>query len=185
MRAFPRLTPVVWFTGLSGAGKSTLALALQRELARQGRPGAILDGDELRTGLNADLGFSPGDRSENVRRVAYVARLLATCGVTPISALISPSKADRARARAIVEEAHIPFLEVYLSTPLSVCEARDPKGLYVLARRGTIPAFTGVSSPFEPGDSAEVIIDTSNVTIVDAVALLLGHVTSFDYHCAA
>jgi adenylyl-sulfate kinase len=169
---------IVWFTGLSGAGKSTLASALQRALSRRGCPASVLDGDDLRTGLNADLGFSAADRAENVRRVAHVARLFAERGMLAIAALISPSRVDRLRARHIAEEGGIPFIEVYLSTPLEVCEARDPKGLYVRARRGAIARFTGVSAPFEPSDRADLVIDTSEIAIADAVVLLLAHVTS-------
>ena len=176
---------IVWFTGLSGAGKSTLAVALQRELSRRGRPTLVLDGDALRTGLNADLGFSAADRTENVRRVAHVARLIAECGVVAISALISPSRADRLRARQIAEEGGMRFIEVYLSTPLDVCEARDPKGLYVLARSGAITEFTGISSPFEPSRRADLVIDTSKVSIEEALTLLLGQVISTPHECAA
>jgi bifunctional enzyme CysN/CysC len=136
-------------------------------------------------GLNADLGFSPADRAENVRRVAHVARLLAESGPIAITALISPSRADRRRARHIVEEGGIPFIEVYLSTPLEVCEARDPKGLYALARQGAISRFTGISAPFEPSDRADLVFDTSKVAIEDAVTRLLEHLTSVQYHCAA
>jgi bifunctional enzyme CysN/CysC len=186
MKSIPFRTDaaIVWFTGLSGAGKSTLALALQRELRRRGRPTSVLDGDDLRNGLNADLGFSPADRSENARRVAEVARLLAENGVVAVTALISPMGADRLRARQIADQAGIPFVEVYLSTPLDVCEARDPKGLYVLARQGAISRFTGVSAPFEPSETADLIIDTSKTSVGDAVALLLAHLV-VHYRCAA
>src|SRR5690606_24407675 len=120
----------VWLTGLSGSGKSTVAVAAERALVRAGRPAYVLDGDNLRHGLNADLGFSPEDRAENVRRVGHVARLLADAGVVVLVPVISPYRADRARVRALHDEAGLPFLEVFVDTPLELCEQRDPKGLY-------------------------------------------------------
>jgi bifunctional enzyme CysN/CysC len=165
---------VVWFTGLSGAGKTTMAVALERSLLTQGRPAFVLDGDRTRTGLTEDLGFSPDDRRENVRRAAHVARLLAESGVIALAALISPFRADRAMARRIVEDdgSAIAFVEVHVSTPLEICERRDPKGLYARARAGDIPDFTGVSGPFETPLDADVVIDTSLLPLKASVRLL-------------
>ncbi|AVH23903.1 adenylyl-sulfate kinase [Nocardia cyriacigeorgica] len=139
----------VWLTGLSGSGKSTVAVELERRLVASGRPAFLLDGDNLRHGLNSDLGFSAEDRVENVRRVGEVARLFAEAGVIAIVSLISPYRADRDRARAVHEAAGIPFLEVFVDTPLEICESRDPKGMYAKARAGEISDFTGVDAPYE------------------------------------
>ncbi|BDT86949.1 adenylyl-sulfate kinase [Nocardia cyriacigeorgica] len=139
----------VWLTGLSGSGKSTVAVELERRLVASGRPAFLLDGDNLRHGLNSDLEFSAEDRVENIRRVGEVARLFAEAGVIAIVSLISPYRADRDRARAVHEAAGIPFLEVFVDTPLEVCESRDPKGMYAKARAGEIRDFTGVDAPYE------------------------------------
>jgi adenylyl-sulfate kinase len=139
----------VWLTGLSGSGKSTVAVEVERLLVAEGRPAYILDGDNLRHGLNSDLGFSPADRTENIRRVGEVARLMADAGVVALVPVISPYRADRDRARAIHDDAEVPFLEVFVDTPLDVCESRDPKGLYAKARAGEITGFTGVDAPYE------------------------------------
>lgn len=149
-----------WLTGLSGAGKSTLSYALERELLKHGHACYVLDGDNVRHGLNRDLGFSAEDRGENIRRVAEVARLMNDAGLIVITSFISPFRADRAMAKEIIE-AHR-FREVYVSTPLAVCEARDPKGLYKKARDGQLQNFTGISSPYEMPESADLTIDTSN-----------------------
>ena len=145
----PTAGATVWFTGLSGSGKSTVAAEVERALVTAGRPAYLLDGDNLRHGLNADLGFSAGDRSENIRRVGEVARLFADAGVVALVPVISPYRADRAAARAIHDGVGLRFVEVFVDTPLEVCEARDPKGLYKLARRGEITGFTGVDDPYE------------------------------------
>jgi len=168
---------VVWFTGLSASGKSTLATALERELFDRGWQAFVLDGDNIRFGLSSDLGFSAGDRSENIRRVAEVAKLLAEAGVIAIAAFISPNRNDRMRARQIMEREgqDLTFAEVYLSTSLAVCEARDPKNLYARARAGEIKDFTGVSAPFEAPDQAEVVIDTGIVSREEALAILIKH----------
>jgi bifunctional enzyme CysN/CysC len=139
----------VWLTGLSGSGKSTVAVEVERLLVAEGRPAYILDGDNLRHGLNADLGFSPADRTENIRRIGEVARLMADAGVVALVPVISPYRADRDRARGIHDDAEVPFLEVFVDTPLDVCESRDPKGLYAKARAGEITGFTGVDAPYE------------------------------------
>ncbi|GAA5181663.1 adenylyl-sulfate kinase [Niveibacterium umoris] len=160
----------LWFTGLSGAGKSTLARTLERELQAAGHAAYVLDGDELRTGLCRDLGFSPADRAENIRRVAEVARIMNHAGLTVLVALVSPFERDRQNARSIIGEAA--FREIHVSTPLGVCEARDPKSLYRKARAGQIPEFTGVSSPYEPPSSPELVLDTTSVSLDDAMKQL-------------
>ena len=145
----PSRGATVWFTGLSGSGKSTVAVEVERALVAAGRAAYLLDGDNVRHGLNADLGFSPDDRSENIRRVSEVARLFADAGVVALVPVISPYRADRDRARAIHEAVGLPFVEVFVDTPIEVCEARDPKGLYAKARAGEIRGFTGIDDPYE------------------------------------
>ncbi len=164
--------PVLWLTGLSGAGKSTIARATCQRLLAQGRHAAVLDGDELRRGLTRDLGFSAADRAENVRRTAEVARLMADAGLIAIVALISPFRADRATARALFEPGR--FIEVFVDTALDVAEARDPKGLYKRARQGLLPAFTGIGSPYEAPQDAELRIDTRSTSVDAAVERLIG-----------
>ncbi|MDP4003763.1 adenylyl-sulfate kinase [Methylobacterium sp. NEAU K] len=161
---------IAWLTGLSGAGKSTIAAAADRTLIAGGRHSAVLDGDNLRHGLNADLAFSPEDRSENVRRTAEVARLMAEAGSIVIVSLISPYRADRALARRIA--ADIPFLEVFVDTPLGLCEARDPKGLYRLARAGRIEGFTGISAPYEAPERPDLTIPTQDRATEDSALAL-------------
>jgi bifunctional enzyme CysN/CysC len=139
----------VWLTGLSGAGKTTLALALERELLRLRRPTCVLDGDELRRGLSSDLGLSPGDRAEQARRVAWVAGLISRSGVVAVVALVSPYVEGRRRAREIHAELGVPFLEVWVDTPLALCEERDAKGLYARARSGELHGLTGLDAPYE------------------------------------
>jgi bifunctional enzyme CysN/CysC len=150
----------VWLTGLSGAGKSTIADGLAAALVARGAAAVCLDGDDLRRGLNADLGFTAEDRAENIRRVGEVSRLFAANGHLTLVSLISPFQADRDKVRARHAELGIPFVLVHVSTSLRVCEERDPKGLYALARRGEIDRFTGVSDPYEAPTSADVIVDT-------------------------
>ena len=168
----------VWFTGLSGSGKSSIAAAVEAALVRAGRPAYLLDGDNLRHGLTADLGFSDDDRAANVARVAQVARLFADAGVVALVSLISPFRAGRDAARALHDEAGLPFHEVFVNAPLDVCEQRDPKGLYARARSGAIEGFTGLSSPYEPPERPDLEI-ASDRTGVDAAAALvlrlLGH----------
>jgi len=168
---------IVYLTGLSGAGKSTLARLLEQRLHAQGIRTYVLDGDELRTGLCAGLGFSDADRIENMRRVAEVARLMVDAGLVVITALISPFRAAREAARARFAPGE--FFEVFVDAPLSVCEARDPKGLYRRARRGEIPGFTGIDSPYEPPLDAEICIDSAHSTphaAADALVLRLAAV---------
>ena len=161
---------ILWLTGLSGAGKSTLAMGLERNLFQRGRQVYVLDGDGVRQGLNGDLGFSPADRAENIRRVAETARLFAEAGMIVVTALISPTREDRARAREIGGGY---FREVYVAADLDTCEARDPKGLYRRARVGEIPEFTGVSAPYEAPEAAELVIDTAALGIEEAVSELV------------
>ncbi|MEM6601982.1 MAG: adenylyl-sulfate kinase, partial [Verrucomicrobiota bacterium] len=148
-----------WLTGLSGSGKSTLARALEQQLVREGRTCYILDGDNIRHGLNRDLGFSMQDRSENIRRISEVARLFNQAGIIVITAFISPYLQDRQQAREIIGEPQ--FQEVFVDTPLEVCEERDPKGLYQKARAGEIPHFTGISDPYEAPDHADFVVKTA------------------------
>ncbi len=148
----------VWLTGLSGSGKSTVAVLLERRLVESGRPAYLLDGDNLRHGLNQDLGFSDEDRAENVRRVGEVARLLADAGVVAVAPLISPFRLGRAAARQAHESVGLPFLEVFVDTPIEECERRDPKGLYAKARRGELTGFTGVDSPYEAPEDPDLVL---------------------------
>ena len=140
----------VWFTGLSGSGKSTLAVEVERLLVEHGRAAYVLDGDNLRHGLNADLGFGGAERTENVRRVAHVAALFADAGVVALVPLVSPYRLDRYEARRVHDDAGLRFVEVFVDTPLEECERRDPKGLYARARRGELRAMTGIDDPYEP-----------------------------------
>ena len=151
--------PVVWLTGLSGAGKSTIAQALQSMLQHNNVRSTVLDGDQMRRGLCADLGFTAADRTENIRRISEVARLMADAGMLVISACISPFRADRAMARSIVGADN--FHEVFVDTPLALCEARDPKGLYLRARKGELPDFTGIGSPYEAPATPALRLDTA------------------------
>lgn len=154
---------VVWLTGLSGAGKSTLANMLEKRLHAMGKRTYLLDGDNVRHGLNKDLGFTDADRVENIRRVAEVARLMVDAGVIAITAFISPFRADRRIARDLMGAGE--FIEVFVDTPLAVAEARDPKGLYRKARRGELKNFTGIDSPYEAPEHAEVRIDTTSISV--------------------
>jgi adenylyl-sulfate kinase len=162
---------VIWLTGLSGSGKSTIAVELEHELFKLGRHTYILDGDNIRHGLCSDLKFSPGDRTENIRRIGEVARLFADAGIICIAAFISPYRADRDLARKIAPPGK--FIEVYLSAPLEVCEQRDTKGLYARARAGEIKEFTGISAPYEPPLKPEIELPTSKLKVAECVALAL------------
>ena len=172
----PSRGATVWLTGLSGSGKSTVGMAVERALVAAGRPAYVLDGDNLRHGINADLGFSAADRAENVRRVGHVARLLADAGVVALVPLISPYRGDRNAVRALHAEADLPFVEVFVDTPIELCEQRDPKGLYKKARAGEIKGFTGIDDPYEPPTAPELVLrpeDGDPAAMADRVLLLL------------
>ena len=162
----------VWLTGLSGSGKSTIAVAVEARLVGAGRLCYRVDGDNLRHGLNRNLGFSPIDRTENVRRTGEVCRILGDAGVIALASLVSPFRADRNMVRALHDEWGVPFIEIFVAVPLEVAEARDPKGLYRKARAGEIPDFTGIHQPYEAPEAAEVTVDSSQVA-VDAAARLV------------
>jgi len=162
---------VVWFTGLSGSGKTTLAIALEDELFKQGYLTQILDGDNIRTGINNNLGFSPEDRFENIRRIAEVSKLFLNCGIITLCAFVSPTQEIRHKVRNIVGKDS--FYEIYVNTPIEVCEQRDVKGLYAKARAGEIKDFTGISAPFENPEDADFLIDTSVLSLNECVRILL------------
>ena len=164
---------VVWLTGLSGAGKSTIAQSLERDLFNHGMDTYVLDGDNIRHGLNSNLGFSPDDRVENIRRVSEVARLMADSGTVVITAFISPYRMDRRRAREIALEGNAEFFEVFVDAPLEVCEARDPKNLYKKARAGEIREFTGIDAPYEAPEDPEIVVRTDKQTVDESVATIL------------
>ena len=164
---------ILWFTGLSGAGKSTLANAVNSALFEQGLACYVLDGDNVRHGLCSDLGFSDGDREENIRRIGEVAKLFLDAGVVVLTAFVSPFRADRHRARALVEEGD--FIEIHCAADLNVCEERDTKGLYAKARSGEIKEFTGISSPYEEPEQPELRIDTGHQSLDDCVSQVLSH----------
>lgn len=161
-------TAVIWLTGLSGSGKSTLANELDWRLFERGVSSYVLDGDNIRHGLNGDLGFSPEARTENIRRIGEVAKLFADAGTIAITAFISPYREDRDRVRALLDRAE-DFVEIYVEAPLEVCEERDPKGLYKKARAGEIPEFTGISAPYEAPDRPEIVVNTAEADVAACV----------------
>lgn len=161
---------MIWFTGLSGSGKSTVAMGLERELHAQGILCRILDGDNVRAGINNNLGFSAEDRIENIRRIAEIGKLFVQTGVVTLACFVSPTNDIRQMAREIVGEED--FLEVYISTPIEECERRDVKGLYARARKGEVKNFTGISAPFEAPVSADIDIDTSKIPLEESVRTL-------------
>ena len=165
---------MLWFTGLSGSGKSTVAIALERELHSRGLLCRILDGDNIRSGINNNLGFSAEDRVENIRRIAEVGRLFVDTGIITIAAFISPNNQLREMAAEIIGKDD--FVEVFVSTPLEECEKRDVKGLYAKARRGEIKNFTGISAPFEAPEHPEITLDTSKLPVEESVKILLDYV---------
>ena len=169
----------MWFTGLSGSGKSTVAVALEKALWDRGICSYILDGDNVRHGLNKDLGFSPEDRTENIRRIGEVANLFTDSGVINLTAFISPYRADRDSVRELMQDGD--FIEVYIDCPLEVCESRDVKGLYAKAREGKIPEFTGISAPYEAPDKPEVTLKTSDHSLDECVAQLIAYLEANDY----
>jgi adenylyl-sulfate kinase len=164
---------VLWFTGLSGSGKSTIGHRVERMLIERGAFAYVLDGDNIRHGLNDDLGFSPDDRVENIRRIGEVARLFADAGALVLSAFISPYRADRDRVRGLLGPGE--FVEVFVDTPLEVCEARDPKGLYKKARAGEISGFTGLDAPYEEPLAPEVHLKTMELTVDEAAASVISY----------
>lgn len=170
-RLLNQRSKVVWFTGLSGSGKSTLALALERELHGRGYLCYLLDGDNIRSGINSNLGFTEADRVENIRRIAEVCKLFVDCGVVTLASFVSPTNDIRKLASDIVGAEN--FVEVFVSTPLEVCEQRDVKGLYKKARAGEVKDFTGISSPFEQPQSPALTIDTSKLSLEECTQQLL------------
>ncbi|ABB15929.1 adenylyl-sulfate kinase [Carboxydothermus hydrogenoformans] len=162
---------VIWLTGLSGSGKSTIARELEAVLYRQGKLAYVLDGDNIRMGLNKDLGFSEKDRQENIRRIGEVAKLFVDAGIIVITAFISPFRADRDKVRSILPAGK--FIEVFVDCPLEVCEARDVKGLYQKAREGKIPEFTGITSPYEPPVKPEITLKTAEQSLEECVDIIL------------
>jgi adenylylsulfate kinase len=163
----------LWFTGLSGSGKSTMAFTLEHALVQQGRLAYVLDGDNVRHGLNKNLGFSAADREENIRRIGEVAKLFADCGVITMTSFISPYRKDRDTVRALHDAGQMPFIEVHVSTPIDTCEQRDPKGLYKKARAGQLKGFTGIDDPYEAPTSPELTSDATDTSPQQATVLLL------------
>ncbi|RCU49427.1 MULTISPECIES: adenylyl-sulfate kinase [Corallincola] len=170
---------VLWFTGLSGSGKSTVAGCLEELLHHNGVHTYLLDGDNIRHGLCGDLGFSDKDRVENIRRIGEVAKLFVDAGVMVLTAFISPFRADRQMVRQLLEVGE--FIEVFVDTPLDVCEQRDPKGLYKKARKGDIPNFTGIDSEYETPEQAEVIVKTAQLSVEECAQQLLSYLESEGY----
>ncbi len=164
----------IWMTGLSASGKSTIAVALEQVLLQRGKHAYVLDGDNVRHGLNKNLGFTAEDRTENIRRIGEVSKLFADAGLLSITSFISPYRADRDLVRALHDEAKLPFLEVYVETPLEVAEQRDPKGLYKKARAGEIKGFTGIDDPYEEPLNAELVLHTADQSVEESVGALLG-----------
>jgi len=163
----------LWFTGLSGSGKSTIAFTLEHALVQLGHLAYVLDGDNIRHGLNKNLGFSATDREENIRRIGEVAKLFADAGLVVMTSFISPYRRDRDAVRALHAAAGLPFIEIHVATPISTCESRDPKGLYKKARAGELKNFTGIDDPYEPPTNAEVTLDATNVSPQDATVQLV------------
>jgi len=165
----------IWFTGLPSSGKSTAAFTLEHALVKRGHLAYVLDGDNIRHGLNKNLGFSPEDRSENIRRIGEVAKLFADAGLLTCTSFISPYRADRDQARSIHAAAGLPFIEVFVDAPVAVCETRDPKGLYKKARAGELKEFTGVSAPYEPPLKPEITLNTAELSPGDAAGAVLAY----------
>ena len=169
----------IWLTGLSGSGKSTIAVELEHALLDNNHQAYILDGDNIRHGLNKNLGFSPEDRSENIRRIGEVARLFTDANIITVTAFISPYKADRDEARALQKDGD--FVEVYVKCSIEECEKRDTKGLYKKARAGEIKEFTGISAPYEEPDKAELTIDTTELSVEDSTRAIIGYLEEKGY----
>tara|TARA_B110000977_G_C10929651_1_gene436548 strand:- start:296 stop:913 length:618 start_codon:yes stop_codon:yes gene_type:complete len=163
----------LWFTGLSGSGKSTVAVALEQALVAKGKLSYRLDGDNIRLGINKNLGFSADDRTENIRRIGEISKLFVDVGIVTLSSFVSPYRADRDLVRKLHEDAGMQFIEVFVDVPLSVAEERDPKGLYKKARAGEIPNFTGISDPYEEPLNAEIVLNSHEMSLEEEVAILL------------
>jgi adenylylsulfate kinase len=163
----------IWFTGLSGSGKSTIAYTFEHALVERGHMAYVLDGDNIRHGLNKNLGFSAADREENIRRIGEVAKLFADAGIITMTSFISPYRKDRDNVRALHVEGKLPFIEVHVNTPIETCEQRDPKGLYKKARAGQIKNFTGIDDPYEPPANPEVVLDATATSPQEAAVLLI------------
>ena len=163
----------IWFTGLSGSGKSTIAYTLEHALVQRGHLAYVLDGDNIRHGLNKNLGFSAADREENIRRIGEVAKLFADCGIVTMTSFISPYRKDRDTVRALHDADKLPFVEVHVATPIETCEQRDPKGLYKKARAGQLKNFTGIDDPYEPPLKPELTIDATSTSPQEATVILL------------
>jgi adenylylsulfate kinase len=169
----------VWFTGLSASGKSTVAMLVDQMLTDRGKHCYVLDGDNVRFGLNRDLGFSPEDRNENIRRIGEVAKLFTQAGIINLTAFISPYRADRDRNRAMQEPRD--FVEIFMNCPLEICEQRDPKGLYLKARAGQIPEFTGISAPYERPVNPEIVLDTGDESEEQSAARVISYLERHGY----
>lgn len=170
---------LIWFTGLSGSGKSTVSVALEKGLFEEGKQTYRLDGDNVRHGLNKNLGFSPEDRQENIRRIGEVGKLMVDSGAITVTAFISPYKQDRDNVRQLFEDQE--FIEVYTQCSIETCEQRDPKGLYKKARTGEIPEFTGISAPYEPPEEPEIIINTEENSVESSVNQILNYLKEHRY----
>ncbi len=169
----------IWLTGLSGSGKSTIAVAVERELVQRGHLAYVLDGDNIRHGLNKNLGFSPEDRSENIRRIGEVSKLFTDAGVIVLTSFISPYRADRDAVRGLLAEGD--FVETWVSASVETCESRDVKGLYAKARAGEIPEFTGISAPYEEPKAPEIVLDTGRQSVAESVAQVVGYLAQEGY----
>lgn len=167
---------IIWFTGLSGSGKSTIAHEVEERLYQMGKLGYVLDGDNIRHGLNGDLGFSPEDREENIRRIGEVAKLFSQLGIITMTAFISPYRKDRNRVRSLVKKGE--FIEVYVKCPLDELKQRDPKGMYEKALKGEIKEFTGISAPYEEPQNPEIILETEKETIEESSKKVINYLTS-------
>jgi adenylylsulfate kinase len=170
---------ILWFTGLSGSGKSTISVELEKKLYELGFKTYRLDGDNIRHGLNKDLGFSEEDRNENIRRIGEVSKLMVDAGILTLTAFISPFKRERQSVRTMMEDGE--FIEIHVQASIEACERRDPKGLYKKARDGKIKGFTGIDSPYEAPDSPEIVIDTESLTIDESVEKILAYLQAHDF----